>query len=72
MTFAGVWCEDLVLGPELQLRRDDDADHLMIAFDNKRNTLTIYFSCIGKGQVQMPASLKDLQQRMKHSKVGRC
>ena len=72
MTFAGVWCEDLVLGPELQLRRDDDADHLMIAFDNKRNTLTIYFSCIGKGQVQMPASLKDLQQRMKHSKVRRC
>merc|ERR1711936_1438666 len=64
-----VWCEDIVLGPELQLRREDDADHLMLAFDTKRNSLTIYFSCIGKGQVQMPVSLKELQHRMKHSKV---
>ena len=66
----GVWCEDIVLGPELKLRREDDADHLMLAFDTKRNSLTIYFSCIGKGQVQMPVSLKELQHRMKHSKVG--
>jgi len=64
-----VWCEDIVLGPELQLRREEDADHLMLAFDTKRNSLTIYFSCIGKGQVQMPVSLKELQHRMKHSKV---
>lgn len=70
MLAPGVWCEDIVLGPELQLRREDDADHLMLAFDTKRNSLTIYFSCIGKGQVQMPVSLKELQHRMKHSKVG--
>ena len=67
MMDAGVWCEDIVLGPELQLRREDDADHLMLAFDTKRNSLTIYFSCIGKGQVQMPVSLKELQHT-KHSK----
>jgi hypothetical protein len=82
----GVWCEDIVLGPELQLRRGDDADHLLVAFDQAgqhgskvapggpslsllSSQVTIYFSCIGKGQVHMPVSLRDLLHRMKKSKV---
>ena len=32
--------------------------------------MTVYFACIGKGQVLMPVTLKHLLQKMKKSKVG--
>lgn len=37
---------------------------------SKGTKVTVYFSCIGKGQVLMPVSLKHLQHQMKHSKVS--
>merc|ERR1719158_1109442 len=63
-----VWCEDIVLGPESDLAIDNEADHLLIAFDQSGRSgckVTVYFSCIGKGQVKMPVALKTLQHRMK-------
>ena len=37
---------------------------------SKGTKVTVYFSCIGKGQVLMPVSLKQLQHQMKQSKVA--
>ena len=28
-----MWCEEIVLGPELQLARGDDHDHLLVSFE---------------------------------------
>merc|ERR1719367_2425831 len=68
-----VWCEDIELGTELQLlRQSRNDDHLVLVFDQSRHRdpkLTVYFSCIGKGQLNMPTSLKHLKQQMHHSKV---
>ena len=67
-----VWCEDIVLGSELQLLRNSEDDHLVLAFsqDGRHGSkLTVYFSCIGKGQLSMPTSLRALRHKMKHSKV---
>ena len=76
-----------MLGPEYQLARDNEADHLLISFERDHDgtkviyseeprqepscaQVTLYFACIGKGQVRMPVSLKLLQHRMKKSKVN--
>jgi len=68
-----VWCEDIELGTELQLlKQSRNDDHLVLVFDQSRHhdtRLTVYFSCIGKGQLNMPTSLKHLKQQMHHSKV---
>ena len=67
-----VWCEDIVLGSELQLLRNSEDDHLVLAFDQggrHGSKLTVYFACIGKGQLNMPTSLRALKHKMKHSKV---
>ena len=69
---ADVWCEDIVLGSELQLLRNSEDDHLVLAFDQggrHGSKLTVYFACIGKGQLNMPTSLRALKHKMKHSKV---
>ncbi|XP_023326151.1 uncharacterized protein LOC111699660 [Eurytemora carolleeae] len=69
----GVWCEDINLGSELQLLKNQNKDdHLVIAFDQSGHggsKVTVFFSCIGKGQVRMPFSLRQLKQKMKHSKL---
>ena len=31
--------------------------------------VTVYFSCVPKGRVHMPHSLRDMQERVKNSKV---
>ena len=63
------------MGSELGLLKNKvDDDHLVIAFDQGGHTgatLTIFFACIGKGQVTMPFSLRQLKHRMKHSKECR-
>jgi len=79
----GVWCENIELGAELDLYRDSQAkdDHLLIAINQvghhhrsaagsgNGGTITVWFSCTEKGHVEMPYSLRQLKQRMKHSKV---
>ena len=69
------WCENIVV-PELKLLQnsaDDSDDHLVIVFDQKAASggadLTIYFSCIAKGRVHMPLSLREMIEKVKHSKV---
>ena len=73
MPFIDVWCEDIELGTEVQLlRQSNKDDHLVLVFDQTRHhdpKLTVYFSCIGKGQLSMPTSLRNLKQQMHHSKV---
>ena len=44
----------------------------MLVFDQQRDhesKLTVYFSCIGKGQLSLPISLRHLKQKMLYSKV---
>ena len=68
------WCENIVV-PELKLLQnsaDDSDDHLVIVFDQKSGSgadLTVYFSCIPKGRVHMPLSLREMIEKVKHSKV---
>ena len=69
------WCENIVV-PELKLLQnsaDSSDDHLVIVFDQKAGSggadLTIYFSCIAKGRVHMPLSLREMIEKVKHSKV---
>ena len=68
-----MWCEDIKLGSELQLLRNTEDDHLVLAFSqgghHGGSKLTVYFACIGKGQLSMPKSLRSLKHQMKHSKV---
>jgi hypothetical protein len=67
----GVWCEDIVV-PELKLLRDDtEDDHLVVVVEQKQNAsdLTIYFSCVPKGRVHMPFALREMQEKVKNSKV---
>ena len=71
-TFQDVWCEDVSLGTELQLLAQSGTDdHLVLVFDQQHHhsKLTIYFSCIGKGQLSLPTSLRNLKQQMLYSKV---
>lgn len=69
----GVWCENIILGPELDLFKNQvEDDHLIISFsqDGRHGSkVTIHFSCIGKGQVSMPVSLQDLKYQLRHSKI---
>ena len=61
-----------MLGSELQLLRNSEDDHLVLAFNQggrHGSKLTVYFACIGKGQLNMPTSLRSLKHKMKHSKV---
>ena len=48
-------------------------DHLVLVFDQRRGEsgadLTLYFSCIPKGRVHMPLSLREMIEKVKHSKV---
>ena len=68
----GVWCENIVV-PELRLLRNaTENDHLVISFEQKRKTgsdLTVYFSCVPKGRLHLPYSLREMLQMVKHSKV---
>ena len=69
----GVWCENIVV-PELTLLKDtNEDDHLVISFEQKRGRsgadVTIYFSCVPKGRVHMPVSLRQMIEKVKHSKV---
>ena len=70
-----VWCENIVV-PELKLLENTDdgsADHLVISFEQRRGEqgayLTVYFSCVPKGRIQMPLSLREMIEKVKHSKV---
>ena len=68
----GIWCENIVV-PELRLLGNmTEDDHLVISFEQKRKTgsdLTIYFSCVPKGRLHLPLSLREMIQQVKHSKV---
>ena len=72
----GVWCEEIVV-PEMKLlENDDEDDHLVLHFDqsgrdeDKRGCqITVYISCVPKGKVHMPFTLRELQQKVTHSKV---
>lgn len=59
--------------PELRLLKNaTENDHLVISFEQKRKTgsdLTIYFSCVPKGRLHLPYSLREMIQMVKHSKV---
>ncbi len=69
----GVWCEEIVL-PELKLLRHEgeDTDHLLLAVDQSGSSgadLTVYFSCVPKGRLHLPFSLREMHERVRHSKV---
>ena len=70
----GVWCENIIV-PELKLLGNaPDDDHLVISFEQRRGGgsgayLTVYFSCVPKGRVEMPVSLREMIEKVKYSKV---
>ena len=68
----GIWCENIVV-PELNLLRNaTEDDHLVLTFEQKRKSgadLTVYFSCVPKGRLHLPYSLREMLQMVKHSKV---
>ncbi|TRY79590.1 hypothetical protein TCAL_11730 [Tigriopus californicus] len=70
----GTWCEDIVM-PELKLLRDDDEDdHLVIEISQRKgeeagSDITFYFSCVPKGRIHMPFTFRELQEKVKYSKV---
>ena len=59
--------------PELRLLGNTtEDDHLVISFEQKRKAgsdLTVYFSCVPKGRLHLPLSLREMIQQVKHSKV---
>ncbi len=66
----GVWCEEVVV-PELRLLRET-SDHLVVVLDQSVQEgceVTLYFGCVAKGRLHMPYSLKELHQKVRHSKV---
>lgn len=68
----GIFCENIVV-PEMRLLRNaTEDDHLVISFEQKRKTgadLSIYFSCVPKGRLHLPYSLREMIEKVKHSKV---
>ena len=68
----GTWCENIIV-PELRLLANMTTDdHLVISFDQRRKTgadLMVYFSCIPKGKLHLPFSLREMINAVKHSKV---
>ena len=70
----GTWCEEVVV-PELKLLQDEDEDdHLVLEIEQRRGEgagadIAIYFSCVPKGRIHMPFTLRELQEKVKHSKV---
>ncbi len=69
----GVWCEEIIV-PELKLLRHEgeDSDHLVLALDQGVSSgadLTVYFSCVPKGRLHLPHSLREMYERVRHSKV---
>ena len=70
--YDGIWCENIMV-PELRLLGNATSnDHLVISFEQKRKTaadLTVYFSCVPKGRLHLPLSLREMHGMVKHSKV---
>lgn len=69
----GVWCEEIVV-PELKLlqHEGEDSDHLVLALDQGVSSgadLTVYLSCVPKGRLHLPHSLREMHERVRHSKV---
>jgi len=68
----GTWCENIIV-PELRLLGNTTTnDHLVISFEQGKKSgghLLVYFSCIPKGRLHLPYSLKEMNHQVKHSKV---
>ncbi len=71
----GVWCEEIIV-PEMRLleHEGEDSDHLVLALDQAPAggvgaDLTVYFSCVPKGRLHLPYSLREMAERVRHSKV---
>jgi hypothetical protein len=68
----GVWCENIIV-PELKLLANAvEDDHLVITIEQKGKSgadLTVYFSCVPKGRLHIPYSLREMIEKVKHSKV---
>ena len=69
----GTWCENIIV-PELRLLGNTTTnDHLVISFEQGKKSgghLLVYFSCIPKGRLHLPYSLKEMNHQVKHSKVN--
>lgn len=71
----GTWCDEVVV-PEMKLLNDgdEDDDHLVIEISQRKgeeagSDITFYFSCDPKGRIHMPFTLRELQEKVKYSKI---